>query len=179
MSYKHETTRRVESINFPGVVFFLKKMTEGRRIQLRSLLGEHNHRVREILKQQSALEAVPEAERDMPAWLDLQEEFDGIMIEKVNPVWINWGVKLIEGLESDGKPLTVDEWKEWPSALTNEVVEAVKAEAELNGTERKNFESHTTSGELVVLTPKSSTATSAEEKDSGETKTAASTSQSA
>lgn len=170
--YKHETTRRAESTQFPGVSIILKKMTEKRRQDLRKLLGAHNARVRQIIREQAELEKQDDATRDMAKWLDLQDEFDGLMLDKINPVWITWGVKQIEGLEADGKPLSVDDWEEWPSALVNEVVEAVKAESELNGTERKNSELPTTSGEVAGQTHKLSIVPSAGGRDSGAIETA-------
>lgn len=172
MKYNHTTTRRLESQLFSGVSFVLKKMTEGRRIDLRTKLAPHNSRVREIMREQAIIDKVDENDRDVSKWIALQEEFDSIMLEQVNPAWINWGVKLIDGLEADGNPLGLEDWKDWPSALVNEVVEAVKAEAELNGTERKNSESPTTSGEVVGQTPKLTIVATAGEKDSGEIETA-------
>lgn len=172
MPHKHDTTRRVGSEIFSGVSVVLKKMTEGRRLELRKLISEPNRRIREILREQANIEKEPEESRDMSKWLELQDEFDGIMIESINPAWITWGVKQIEGLEVDGRSLGVDDWKEWPSALFDEVLTAVKGEAELNGAERKNSESPTTSGALVDLTPKDSTADSAGNEGGGESETA-------
>ena len=90
--YKHDTTRRVESEVFPGVSIILKKMTEGRRLELRAMLKEPNARVREIIREQSALEKVPVEDRDNPKWLELQEEFEEIMASKVIPTYVLWGV---------------------------------------------------------------------------------------
>ena len=138
MPHNYDTTRRVSSETFPGVSVVLKKMTEGRRIELRKLVAEPNRRVREILREQGTIEVESEEKRDMPKWLELQDEFEGIMVGTVNPAWIKWGVKQIEGLEVDGRSLGVDDWMDWPSALFNELVSEVKEEAELNGAERKN-----------------------------------------
>lgn len=147
MAYKNITTRREESKEFPGVVFYLRKMTEGRRKELRRLINPVNARISEILREQDMIEAQPPEERDHLRFINLQDEFDGIFLEQSNPIWIRWGVKSIEGLESeDGQPLTVDDLDNWPSELYREILTAVKAEAELNGAERKNFESPTISG---------------------------------
>lgn len=168
MSYKHETSRRHESVNFPGVIFYLRKMTEGRRLDLRTRIAEPNRRVMEILKEQAVIEGVAEGERDTAKWLQLQDEFDGLMLEKINPEWIKWGVKHIEGIESDGVPLTVDTWKDWPSLLFGEILDAVKQEAELLGSERKNLPSPTTSGAPEAGSLTRTTAPSAENEGSGE-----------
>ena len=158
---KYETTKRIESALFPGVSIILRKMTEGRRIELRSLTSEANKRVREIMRAQAEIDKKPEDERDTTTWLELQDEFDGLRIGTINPVWIKWGVKQIEGLEVDGRVLGVEDWKDWPSALTEEVLEAVNGESELNGTERKNSPSPTTSGVAVDGEIQGSTAPSA------------------
>ena len=171
--YKHDTTRRLDMETFLGVSVVLKKMTEGRRLELRKLISEPNRRIREILREQANIEKEPEESRDMSRWLELQDSFDQLMIEAINPSWISWGVKQIEGLEVDGRSLGVDDWKEWPSALFDEVLTAVKGEAELNGMQRKNLESATTSGALVDLIPKDSTADSAGNEGGGESETVA------
>jgi hypothetical protein len=169
--YKHDTTRRVGSEIFSGVSVVLKKMTEGRRLELRKLIAEPNRRIREILREQANIEKEPEESRDMGLWLSLQDEFDGIMIESINPSWIIWGVKQIEGLEVDGRSLGVDDWREWPSALFDEVLTAVKGEAELNGALRKNFESATTSGAQADSSQSPLTVVSAEKEVGGESET--------
>ena len=174
MPHKHDTTRRVSSEIFSGVSVVLKKMTEGRRLELRKLISEPNRRIREILREQANIEKEPEESRDMSKWLELQDEFDGIMIESINPAWITWGVKQIEGLEVDGRSLGVDDWKEWPSALFDEVLTAVKGEAELNGALRKNFESATTSGAQADSSQSPLTVVSAEKEVGGESETATS-----
>ena len=145
-AHKYSTTSTFEPEDFPDVTVLLRKMTEGRRIELRKLIAEPNRRIREIIREQAALEVVPEETRDNARWLELQDEYDGIMVEKINPGWILWGVKQVEGLEVDDRTLTVEDWKDWPSALFNEVLEAIKAETELNGAQRKNSPSPTTSG---------------------------------
>lgn len=171
MGYKHDTTRRFESETFSGVTIILKKMTEGRRISLRELIGEPNRRIREIMREQAVLEKAPDDTRDTAKWLELQDEFDGIMIGTINPSWIKWGVKQIEGLEVDGKSLGVEDWEDWPSALFDEVLTTVKSEAELNGAERKNSELLTTSGELEALIQRASTAPPAGDAAGGEIRT--------
>lgn len=177
MGYKHDTTRRIDSVTCLGVSAVLRKMTEGRRLELRKLISEPNRRIREIIREQANIEKMSEEERDMPKWLELQDEFEEIMVGTVNPAWIEWGVKQIEGLEVDGRSLGVSDWKDWPSALFNELVSEVKEEAELNGAERKNFESPTTSGALAVVSQSPSTAANAGSAGGGESETVASISQ--
>lgn len=169
--HKHETTRRIHSEAFPGVTFLLRKMTEGRRMELRRIISEPNLRVREILREQDAIYKTEENNQDTLKWMTLQDELDGLMLEKINPAWVLWGVKQIEGLEVDGRPLSVEDWSDWPSALFDEVLSAVKAEAELNGAERKNFSSPTTSGDLERLSQEATTVETVGSAGGGETGT--------
>ena len=173
--HAYSTTRSVPLETFPGVEVVLRKMTEGRRLELRKAIGEPNRRIREILREQAAIEQRPEETRDMSAWLSLQDEFDGIMLEKVNVAWVQWGVKSLQGLEVDGRVLGLEDWADWPSALFDEVLTLVKSEAELNGSERKNLEFATTSGAPEALKVSPSTAQSAGSEAGGESEIAAST----
>lgn len=168
MGYKHETTRRYESETFEGVTVFIYKMTEGRRADLRARIADYNAQMRDILREQDVLNKVPEEERDIPKLLELNDKFDGLQM-KISPEWILWGVKSVEGLEADGKPLTVNEWTEWPSALFDEVLTKVREETELKGAQVRTLQSPTISGAAQPQLVKSSTAMSAEEKVSGET----------
>lgn len=178
MAYRHETTRRQESKTCEGVIFYLHKMTEGRRIDLRVKMADSNRRLREILKEQALLEAGENQDSGVQSkWLELQDEFDAIMVETINPAWLTWGLKKLEGLEVDGKPLDVQEWREFPSILFAEIVEAVKAEADLSGAERKNSELPTTSGEQVGMIQNSTTAETAKSEGSGIAEIAENTSQ--
>ena len=174
MKHSYNTTRNVALETFPGVEVVLRKMTEGRRLELRKAIGEPNRRIREILREQAAIEQQPEETRNMSAWLSLQDEFDGIMLEKVNVSWVQWGVKSLQGLEVDGRMLGLEDWADWPSALFDEVLTLVKSEAELNGSERKNSESATTSGAQADSSQSPSTAPSARSADGGGIETVAS-----
>jgi hypothetical protein len=124
------------------------------------------------MKEQALIESAPEETRDNARWLDLQDEFEAIYIEKINPEWVKWGVKKVEGLEVEGKPLDVEDWAEWPSVLFNEAVMAVKDEAELNGAQKKILSLDSTLQAPVDGSLSSSTAPSAERKASGKAETA-------
>lgn len=167
MPQNYTSSRRFTSETMPGVIVVLKKMTEGRRLELRKLIGPPNRRMREILKMQGDIEKTPEADRDDMKWLELQDEFDELIATQINPSYITWGVKRVDGLVVDDETLDVERWKEWPSFFFDEVLQAVRDESELNGNERKNSESRTISGVAADSTQKSSTASSASEKDGG------------
>lgn len=179
--HKHETTVKFESKEFPGVTAIIFRMTEGRRLKLRATIATEQRRLREIMREQSLLEKTGGSEgetTDISAWLQLQEEFDELVLTRVNPEWVTWGVKRIEGLEVDGRVLGVEDWKDWPSALFQEVIEAVKAESELGGAAKKNSSSDIISTELEQSTQKLSTVLLANGKVSGETEIVNDTSQS-
>lgn len=145
-------------------------------MELRKLIAQPNRRIREILREQEEIGRVPDETRDNAKWLELQDEFDEIMLTAINPAWVKWGVKQIEGLSVDGKSLGLDDLLDWPSVFFDEVLTTVKLEAELNGAQRKNSLSRTTSGEPVDLSPNPSTASPAKEEAGGATETASSTS---
>lgn len=178
-AYKHDTTRRRDSVSCPGVVFYLRKMTEGRRLEYRSKLREANAKLRDILREQGKLLDVPAEARDHDKIMDLQDQCDGMQLEIINPETLKWGVKQIEGLEVDGKTLTLEDWKDWPSHLFGEILQAVNEESQLNGAEIKNLSSGTTSGELVDSSDKTTTAPTAEKSEGSSTETVESISQSA
>jgi hypothetical protein len=177
MKHSYNTTRNIALETFPGVEVVLRRMTEGRRLELRNAIGEPNRRIRDILREQAVIEQQPEEIRDVAAWLALQDEFDGIMIEKVNVAWVKWGVKSLQGLEVDGRILGLEDWADWPSSLFDEVLNLVKQEAELNGNERKNSESATISGAPADLKANPSTAPNAKSADGGGIETVVSISQ--
>jgi hypothetical protein len=175
MAYKFITSRKFESEVCPGVVAHLFKMTEGRRSDLRAALAEVASRERDLFQELQALSQVAEDVRDMAKWVGLNTKLDALQLDEIQPTWIQWGLKSLEGLVSENDiPLTKDDWKKWPSALFKEIYRAIQVEAELDGAERKNSESPTTSGVVADGPPSSSTAASAEKKASGEDATAGS-----
>lgn len=176
VSYNHVSTTEYESKCFPGVKAILMKMTEKRRSEIRKKLAPFTARGREILKLQEELLAKGDrTDSDAVQIVALSDEFDEITHEKQNPAWLIWGVKQVEGLVVDGATLSISDWEQWPSALVDELVDAVKREAELNGMERKNFELLSTSGEPEQPAPSSSTVESASGADTGVDATVGST----
>lgn len=162
MSFKYEATRRKESVECPGVTYVLRRMTEGRRMELRKQLGPTQAKIREVLREQGRILELPTKDQDLDRLLELQDEYDEAMLTVVNPATIKWGVKQVEGLEVDGKTLGIDEWEEWPSHLFNEILGAVQDESALNGAEIKNLQSPGTSGAQADSNPESTTVISAE-----------------
>lgn len=154
MPYVFEPTVKVESKECAGVVFHVRRMTDGRKTALKKQLRETNSKLREIIRAQTKLDAVisgddkEASDEAQLKWIELQEEFDGLMESVVKPETIRWGIHAIEGLVTpQGTPLTMDDISSWPSVLVKEAMIFVNAEMELDGAERKNLLPPTTSGE--------------------------------
>ena len=174
MAYQYNSTRKVESETLPGVTFYLRRMTEGRRSALRAKLADHNRRIREIMKAQADLEKTPIEERDTASWMELNDEFESILQEKINPQWVSSFLTKVEGLEVDGKSVNCEDWADFPSHFFQEVLDKIKHEAELGGADEipnssLPLISHAQEGGAV----RSTAASSAEGKDGTENETAA------
>jgi signal recognition particle subunit SEC65 len=181
---KFQTTIRKESQKYPGVFYTLKKMSEGRRVALRLLIAEPTAEIRSILREMRHIEEQYPDFKERPEhatqqMFDLADRMDGITISKIDPFWLRWGLKELEGLEIDDQPADAELLiSDGPPGLFEEIVEAIKVLAQLNGEEEKNSESPTTSGEQEGGTTKNTSAEAASNSDTTETATAESTSQS-
>jgi hypothetical protein len=164
----YETTRTVESTEFPGVTYSLYRMTEKRRRELRAKVAQANKVMRDLMRQQGALMKQGDDDRDEMTLVELQEKFDQVVGEELNPAYVLWGVQKIAGLSIRGQELGVEDWAEWPSALFEEVLAAVKAEAEMNGSAKKPLSLATISGDPPVPeTQKPTTVKSAKSEGTG------------
>jgi hypothetical protein len=150
-------------------------MTEKRRRDLRAKVAPANGRMRDLLRKQTSVMKLPEDQRDEMLLAELQEQFDQVIGEELNPAYIQWGVQKITGLAIKGQELSVEDWAEWPSALFEEVLGAVKAESELNGAQRKNSQSRTATGEATQEVQKPTSVATAGDVDSGRIATVDST----
>lgn len=158
--YEYTSTRRVNSVEFPGVSFVLRKMTEERRISLRQKQAEGLDKIAKIAREMAAIQREPEEVRDRQKLAELSDQWDFIQREEISPITLKWGLASMEGLSVDGRPATIDNYREWPSALFDEVLNMIAIEIGLNGAEEKNSESPTTSGAPVGGTPTSTSAPS-------------------
>lgn len=121
MEYTSEVT--VESKAAPGVRLVLRRMSFARRVELL-------RRIRELARRAEFLAAGEDAGEQMDAAL-LRAEIDR--------VYVNWGVKRVEGLAVDGAPATAESLAEaGPEELFREALEAVKRQCGLSEEERKN-----------------------------------------
>lgn len=170
------TTISNESKVFPGVTYVLNKMSEARRAQLRLRISEPTSRIRNLLREMANLEdrnpstaENPRSEEVNNELLMLSDKMEQISSDEINPQWLEWGLKSIDGIDIDGVPATLKTLlTEGPPALFQEIVNEIKRVAQLNGDEEKNSGSPTTSGEL---TGGETTSTSAVGANSSETTT--------
>lgn len=107
----------------PGVSYGIHRMSLGRRIELTREIHGLSRKI-EFLeaggKPQEQIEA---------AWL--ASEIDG--------AYLKWGLASVEGLSIDGESATPEMVAtKGPEGLCQEILEAIRAEATLSETERKN-----------------------------------------
>jgi hypothetical protein len=115
-----------------GVVFVVRRMSFGRRLEL-------TREIRELAQKRAFLEAGaggdPVAEADV-----------ALATAEIDRTYLLWGLEAVDGLEIDGTPATPRSLVEaGPEELVREALEAVRREIGLSGEERKNSESHSIS----------------------------------
>ena len=167
------TTVRKESATFPGVFYTMNRMSEARRAQLRLRIAESTSRIRNLLREMSSIEEkypfTPEKAR--PEEIDselmvLGDKMEQISSDEINPQWLMWGLKGLEGLEIDGVAATPELLiSDGPPALFTEIVTEIKRVAQLSGDEEKNSGSPTISGEQTVGEKTNTSAVSASSSD--------------
>lgn len=171
MAKSFTSTVRVESKipEWEGVAFTVRRFTEGLRIRLRTDLSTSLERIREIVAEAESLEGQAKADPKTEARLQsLSDSIERLQSAEIDRAYVRAGLVKVEGLEIDGQPATTDALIEnGPRDLYREILAAVKREAGLTETERKNSESPTTSGEAVG--GETSTMTAANASGSGST----------
>ncbi len=127
----YESTVTVESAESPGVRFTVRRMSFGRRLEL----------ARNIRDKLGRLEFLSAGKKGTA-----EEAQAALLACEIDRQYAEWGLASVEGLEIDGKPATPQSLLDrGPESLVTEVLEAIYREAGLNGEERKNSESHSTS----------------------------------
>ncbi len=120
---RFESLGWVGSEMIAGVRFAVRKPSLGQRIEL-------TRRVHELTLRHEFLKAGSEAEK-------LEAALEELMVQQL---YIEWGLKTIEGLEIDGEPATpaalIDRG---PEELAAEIASCVVHECGLTEDERKNF----------------------------------------
>ncbi len=127
----YESTVAIESEGCPGVKFTVRRMSFGRRLEL----------ARSVRDKLGRLEFLSAGEKGTA-----EEAEAALLACEIDRQYAEWGLASVEGLEIDGEPATPQSLLNGgPESLVSEVLEAVYREAGLNGEERKNSESHSTS----------------------------------
>ncbi len=128
---KYESIVTIEAEECSGVKFTVRRMSFGRRLEL----------ARSIRDKLGRLEFLSAGEKGTA-----DEAEAAFLACEIDRQYAEWGLTSIEGLEIDGEPATPQSLlNSGPDSLVSEVLEAVYREAGLNGEERKNSESHSTS----------------------------------
>lgn len=119
----HSSLLWYESKTVAGVEYAVRRISLQQRIEL-------TRKVRELALRHDFLSAGQSADQ-------LEATLGDLLVQKL---YLEWGLAEIRGLEIDGQPGTTELLIEkGPETLSNEVVNAVKAELTLSEDERKNF----------------------------------------
>jgi hypothetical protein len=150
----YENTERIESKVAPGVVIVYYKAIEERRIELRRQAADIAAKFRSLNAEVRKLQyewAKPDI--DEPTKEDLMvrqenvlEQQHTIMITELNPLYLRWGIKAVEGLKVNGVEIkTPDALLHGPGELYAETIKTIHDRLGLNDDQIKNLSSPTTS----------------------------------
>ncbi len=105
------------------MVYRIRRMSFGRRMQFVSAVRELGQKLEFLLAGVTLLDKLEAAE----------------VTARVHRVYLEWGLESVEGLTIDGLPADVARFIEWgPERLCGEALEAVRRECGLSEQERKN-----------------------------------------
>jgi hypothetical protein len=120
---EYESVRRVESAAASGVAYLVARMSFSRRLDLM-------RQVRDLARKVEYLEAGDESGDRMEG---------GLLRAEIDKLYVQWGLRGVEGLEIDGVEATPEMLAECgPEDLFREALNAVRRETGLNDEERKN-----------------------------------------
>jgi hypothetical protein len=121
MSY--ESVAVIESQCAPGVSFTVARMSYGRRVDLM-------RRIRDLARRKEFLEAGGESGEKMEA---------ALLNAEISRLYLSWGLRAVSGLILDGAEATPETLIDsGPEELCREALAAVREQAGLSETERKN-----------------------------------------
>jgi hypothetical protein len=127
----YESKIEVASNSAPGVRLLINRMSFGRRLEL-------TRKVQEMAKKLQFLAAGPPE--------TTTEAEQALLGAEIDREYLRWGLAAVEGLEIDGQAAGPEELIEaGPEVLLREALAAVRREAGLSETDRKNEQSHSTS----------------------------------
>jgi len=114
---------RIESQVIDGVVFTLRKISLGMRMELMRKIREMSRRVEFLAAGDS-----------------LQERIEAnLLAHEIDATYVRWGLVEVTGLEIDGEAATAELLIEkGPDELAREIVAAIRSQCGLNDAERKN-----------------------------------------
>ena len=120
---RYESSVTFDSLCMPGVRYSLYRMSFGRRTDLA-------HKVLELSRKLEFLGAGETVKEKVEA---------ALVNTEIERLYIQWGLKAIEGLEIDGSEATVESLIEsGPEALATEIVRRIQSECGVSEAERKN-----------------------------------------
>jgi hypothetical protein len=119
----YESYEVKESNTHPGVRFVVNRMSFGRRIELMRL-------VRDLAPRWECLQAGTTKPDSMEA---------GLLSAEIDRLYLQWGLKEVEGLEIDGHPATTETLlRLGPEELLREAIDYVKDACRLSRQATKN-----------------------------------------
>jgi len=121
---QYASTVTLSSKVMEGVRFTIARMSFGRRIEL-------TRRIRELGRKLEYLEAGEDLKEKIEAGEDLKEKIEATLLtQEVERLYLEWGLRGIEGLEIDGRPATPETViAEGPEELCREIVAAIRSES--------------------------------------------------
>jgi hypothetical protein len=120
---QYESVRMMELKSAPGVRVTITRMSFGRRIELMQQVRDLGSRI-EFLEAGNGFKDKVEA---------------NILWGQIDRLFLQWGLRAIDGLTLDGKPATPEALvADGPEDVCREVLEAIKRECGLTEEERKN-----------------------------------------
>jgi hypothetical protein len=119
----YESRRRLQSAEFPGVAYSLRRMSLGRRIELTRMVRDLGQKI-----------------EFLAAGEDITGKIDGsLLASEIDALYLRWGLAEISGLSIDGEPATAESMiSTGPERLVREIVAGIKSECGLSENERKN-----------------------------------------
>ena len=119
----YSSVLQVESHTVEGVVFTVRKVSLGMRMELMRKIREIGRRI-----------------EFLAAGDDLQERIEANLLQhEVDATYLRWGLVEVTGLDIDGEAVTTELLIEkGPDALTREIVAAIRSQCGLSDDERKN-----------------------------------------
>ncbi|HYM09895.1 MAG TPA: hypothetical protein VEU62_04150 [Bryobacterales bacterium] len=125
---QYESTVETRSEKIPGVRFTVERMSFGRRLEL----------IRQLKGWLGRLEFVKAGDPSGPE----QQAEAALVAGEIDRIYLRWGLRGIEGFAIDGEAVTPENLMEkGPEELVREILDAIRREAGLSETERKNFKS--------------------------------------